>query len=1273
MSRDPETGERPMKHARSDSDGFALPSALPSAGDAPAAPGTAVAAPVAPLLVRGRWDSIGANFSSTRQAAMREGMTPTPVAVAASGAAGAASGNAMRRLWDQGATPTPRAVAGSVGGGAHSGLWDRAGATPSGSADGRWGATPLSSSGAFGQTPVAAAFGRTPVSQRADGDGAAGESGFVDSRFGAVDASVVAGLGGGDGAANARDVAAEFAALPQREQLMLQRVIEAQRYMTDEQIDGMMPPGYTLVPVPADIAAKATATETGSAALADAGPATGGAAEGAAGVDAAVAAAARRIDLPVDGVVADDLPPLRVEDAAVFQLLIEYRHLHDSELPPEHARRVHALRSLLKFKNGNPRQRRMGSRDLVTRARHYGVDAVVQPLVTLWRSDGILSDDLDRHRVVKLLAAVLMQFRDALDPASTRNVLVLLQPLLQDQDRATREESRELMCALIKAAGFTGIVAAVKRDMLNASIEARRAASETLAVVAETLGVEKVARLLDTLARTTLADEESENYKMHTCVNAVHGIAASRVGAMCRLHLPLLMNVCNMCLRSTREQVRAQAAYSITAVADAVRPHGYEAFLGTLLLLREGCASANRMHIGIVASAAAAATAAAAEGRAAPPLSATVTRSNNTVARALAGYLRALGSIMMLMPPREQREQADAIKDPLQRCFAATDPELRRSSLRVVDQLLACEGVSAEFVREYLLVGFLQCWTVLAISERRNVRQLLDTTVIFARKVAGPLILATLRERLEQDAPQLPPDHVFSRAVVEGICSVAERGGATLAAVVDDELRATFEALVEALLRDRAGTCTWVVQAIAVFCREAGPRMLILAPKLIRTVSARLGDRVPAVRRQAAILVAQTARTIGDNAPGAIDALRDAWTDLDERIVKEHNVALDAGGGGDDGADNDGGGRGGNGAGSLVSAALRACCALLEAWCLSGGRHLREQVVIEAEGHATKLLAAVQAALKAPSLRGDDALKEQCVRAVACVVGLCERDIAVASPDSLFTVAVENLLLLLDARRRTTRTLTAQAFGKVANLIGPLHIIRKLVERGLRRDDKQHRVCAAVALAVVAKACRPFVVVPFLVFEYEQSRGTELAITIQHAVLKALRFLFEHIAGEPDAVPCVHAVLPLLERALTERQLQHRRMACEAVREMMLACAGGVDADGAMRPVWVHLLNFVLPTLLEPVVVGKEQRRSVSTVVEVLEAARLVLPPAAVLQLLEQGMFHPARFIRDVYWGAYNTLAVGAGEALVAAYPPVGGDDEHEGPTYRRHLLEVVV
>ena len=57
-----------------------------------------------------------------------------------------------------------------------------------------------------------------------------------------------------------------------------------------------------------------------------------------------------------------------------------------------------------------------------------------------------------------------------------------------------------------------------------------------------------------------------------------------------------------------------------------------------------------------------------------------------------------------------------------------------------------------------------------------------------------------------------------------------------------------------------------------------------------------------------------------------------------------------------------------------------------------------------------------------------------------------------------------------------------------------------------------------------------------------------------------------------------------------------------------------------------------------------------------------------VLGYLLQGLFHPARKVREIYWKIYNTLYIGAQDALVSQYPALEDEGENQ---YRRHELDV--
>lgn len=213
-------------------------------------------------------------------------------------------------------------------------------------------------------------------------------------------------------------------------------------------------------------------------------------------------------------------------------------------------------------------------------------------------------------------------------------------------------------------------------------------------------------------------------------------------------------------------------------------------------------------------------------------------------------------------------------------------------------------------------------------------------------------------------------------------------------------------------------------------------------------------------------------------------------------------------------------------------------------------------------------------------------------------------------------------------------------FGYIAKAIGPQDVLATLLNN-LKVQERQNRVCTTVAIAIVAETCSPFTVLPALMNEY---RVPEL--NVQNGVLKSLSFLFEYI-GEMGK-DYIYAVTPLLEDALMDRDLVHRQTACSAIKHMSLGVFGFGCEDAL-----AHLLNYVWPNIFET------SPHVINAVTEAIEGMRVALGAPKVLQYALQGLFHPARKVRDVYWKIYNTLYIGAQDSLVAGYPTIADDDKN--------------
>ena len=244
-------------------------------------------------------------------------------------------------------------------------------------------------------------------------------------------------------------------------------------------------------------------------------------------------------------------------------------------------------------------------------------------------------------------------------------------------------------------------------------------------------------------------------------------------------------------------------------------------------------------------------------------------------------------------------------------------------------------------------------------------------------------------------------------------------------------------------------------------------------------------------------------------------------------------------------------------------------------------------------------------------------------------------------------------LELIKAHKEAMDQVAASTFGYIAliTVIGPQDAMYMLLNN-LKVQDRQMRVCTTVAVAIVAETCGPFTVLPALMNEY---RVPEL--NIQNGVLKALSFMFEYIGAMGKDY--IYAVTPLLEDALMDRDAVHRQTGCAAVKHLALGVAG-LGCEDAL----IHLLNFVWPNVFE------ESPYVIQATCDALEGLMVALDLNVILVYVLQGLYHPARKVREIYWKIYNTLYIYAADALVLGFPLIEDEGENQ---YARTTLELFI
>ena len=1064
---------------------------------------------------RNRWDAVAEDEGAKR--AKMEEATPSgewedqPTAAAAAAGSGA-SGSGRRNRWD--ATP---ADVGAL-----------SGATPR-RARSRWDATPADVGALAGATPVIAAGAATPLVM--DGGATPGPG-----QLAGMMTPDVHSLAAAQAAAQGAPMTPE-----QYNALRWEREVEERnRPLTDEELDAMLPSeGYKVLPQPDGYVPIRTPARKLMATPAPYGSATPGF------YSMPDEDRGQRFDVPD---MPEGLPNMKPEDYQYFAPLLKDEAEDEMTIEEQKERKI--MKLLLKVKNGTPPQRKSALRQLTDKAREFGAGPLFNQILPLLMSPTL--EDQERHLLVKVIDRILYKLDDLVRPY-VHKILVVIEPLLIDEDYYARVEGREIISNLSKAAGLATMIAAMRPDIDNVDEYVRNTTARAFAVVAQALGVPALLPFLKAVCQSKKSWQAR-----HTGIKIAQQIAIL-LGCAVLPHLRSLVEIIEHGLQDENQKVRTITALSVAALAEAAAPYGIESFDSVLKPLWKGI----RAHRGKV----------------------------------LAAFLKAIGFIIPLMDAMYANYYTREVMVILIREFATADEEMKKITLKVVKQCVATDGVEPEYIRAEVMPEFFKnFWVRRMALDRRNYNQLVETTLEIAMKVGASDVIGRVVEDLKDESEP------YRRMVMETITKTIEKLGT---ADVDARLE---ELLVDGILfafqEQTADDNDVMLRGFGTVVVALGKRSKPYLPQICGTIKWRLNNKNAEVRQQAADLVARVAATMKvceeEQLMGHLGVV------LYEYLGEEYPEVL----------------------GSILGA-LKAIVNVV------GMSRMTPPV--------KDLLPRLTPILK----NRHEKVQENCIDLVGRIA---DRGAEFVPAREWMRICFE-LLEMLKATKKAIRRATVNTFGYIAKAIGPQDVLATLLNN-LKVQERQNRVCTTVAIAIVAETCSPFTVLPALMNEY---RVPEL--NIQNGVLKSLSFLFEYI-GEMGK-DYAYAVTPLLEDALMDRDLVHRQTAATTVKHLALGCAG-LGCEDAVT----HLLNYVWPNIFET------SPHLINAVMDAIEGSRVSLGPAVLLGYTLQGLFHPARKVRETYWRVYNNLYIGGQDALVPAYPQL---DDEEGNAYRRHELDMFI
>ena len=329
--------------------------------------------------------------------------------------------------------------------------------------------------------------------------------------------------------------------------------------LSDEELDMMLPsegykileppPGYATIP---RIAHKVMATPLPSTGFMMQDPESG-------------RALGKQLPTEIPGV--GDLQFFKAEDMAYFGKLTDGSD--ENTMSVEELKERKIMRLLLKVKNGTPPMRKTALRQLTDNARQFGAGPLFNQILPLLMEKTL--EDQERHLLVKVIDRVLYKLDDLVRPY-VHKILVVIEPLLIDQDYYARVEGREIISNLSKAAGLAHMISTMRPDIDHVDEYVRNTTARAFAVVASALGIPALLPFLRAVCRSKKSWQAR-----HTGVKIVQQIPIL-MGCAVLPHLKGLVDCIGGNLNDDQTKVRTVTSLAIAALAEAANPYGIESF-----------------------------------------------------------------------------------------------------------------------------------------------------------------------------------------------------------------------------------------------------------------------------------------------------------------------------------------------------------------------------------------------------------------------------------------------------------------------------------------------------------------------------------------------------------------------------------------------------------------------------------------------------------------------------------------------------------------------
>ncbi len=252
--------------------------------------------------------------------------------------------------------------------------------------------------------------------------------------------------------------------------------------------------------------------------------------------------------IPESNVLGDELPAMTQNDLKFFGDLLKKSK---NKLTPIENKERKVLSLLLKVKNGTSQIRKMAMKTITEKARDYGAELLLGRILPLLMDSSL--DSFERHLIVKVLDRVIFKLKELIKPY-LQKILVVIMPMLIDEDYLVRIEGREIISNLSKAAGLSALIISIRSDIDNPNDDIRDVTAQTFAVGATSLTIPKLLPFIKAVCRSKKKWEAR-----HTGCKIIFHIAKLMACGILP-HLKGLVDAVSLCLKDQNRKVKIAAA-----------------------------------------------------------------------------------------------------------------------------------------------------------------------------------------------------------------------------------------------------------------------------------------------------------------------------------------------------------------------------------------------------------------------------------------------------------------------------------------------------------------------------------------------------------------------------------------------------------------------------------------------------------------------------------------------------------------------------------------